>query len=97
MTAYFNTVTKEYPRHEGDLELLGWVKGTSLPENWVQVTYIEPDIEMYTVAEETLPVLVDGQWVTNWVTKTLSDEEITKLEADRVERETKKFDPPESI
>jgi hypothetical protein len=95
MTAYFNTETKEYPRHDGDLKLLGWSEGEQLPKNWVEVIYVEPIMEEYTVFSETLPILINGQWTTNWTSYKLSDAEIAELEASRAEREANRLNPPD--
>jgi hypothetical protein len=34
---FLNIETQEYPRHQGDLELLGWALGDQLPAGWVEV------------------------------------------------------------
>ena len=76
MTIYLNTQTKEYPRHNGDLELLGWKVGQALPENWVEVEYQEPPmVDEDTWCGETLPTLVDGVWKVTWITRPLTTSE----------------------
>lgn len=77
MNIYLNTQTKEYPRHPGDLELLGWVQGTPLPLNWVQV--IETDALSFEDGEtvyEVEPLEVDGVWSRQWAVRALTQEEI---------------------
>jgi hypothetical protein len=91
MAIYFNVETKEYPRYAGDLKLLGWVEGEELPKNWVEVNYVEPVMEEFTIMAETLPTLIDGEWTTNWTSRKLSNEEITQLKENRVEQENKRL------
>lgn len=78
---YYNTKTEEYPRHDGDLELLGWKVGQPLPENWVEVEYCEPrqleSGETYSASE--LPELVDGVWKTAWNYRPLTKEELKQI------------------
>lgn len=77
MSIYYNTVTQEYPRHIGDLQLMGWQVGEPLPENWVEVTFVEqPDVEDGKVAVETLPIENDGTWYVSWTTRDITQEEI---------------------
>lgn len=74
---FYNTETKEYPRYQGDLELLGWNAGEPLPENWVQVEDTMPvfDISTQAITEE-LPELVDGKYVRKYQVRDLSPEEL---------------------
>lgn len=77
MSLYYNTVTQEYPRHIGDLQLLGWQIGEPLPENWVEVTFINPpSIEDGKVAVEGLPTENNGVWYNSWIVRDLTQEEI---------------------
>ena len=80
MPYYYNTKTKEYPRHDGDLELLGWKVGEPLPNDWVQVLETEsPSVLETELAYEILPKLIDGVWTRQWATKTLTREEQERL------------------
>jgi hypothetical protein len=65
---YLNTKTNEYPRHVGDLELLGWKLGDSLPENWVEVEYTEPPaVEEGQTCDQLAPTQdEDGIWRIHW-------------------------------
>lgn len=71
MTAYINTETLEYPRHEGDLALDP--NGEYAPVTWVD----PPEYDRLThTAYETPPVLVDGVWMMTWAVRELTDSEI---------------------
>lgn len=77
MMLFFNTVTKEYPRHIADLELLGWKQGESLPENWVQVEYTEPPLLQENEAiQELEPKNVDGIYYQNLIVRPMTEKEI---------------------
>jgi len=74
---FFNTVTNEYPRYQGDLELLGWQLGQPLPENWVEVVYTDmPEITENKKVYEILPQNIDGIWTQSWQVDDLTAEEI---------------------
>jgi len=74
---YLNTETNEYPRHDGDLELLGWSVGEPLPENWVVVEYTEPpEIDEETTYWEVPPTLVNGVWKITYATRALTEKEL---------------------
>lgn len=77
---YLNTVTNEYPRFDGDLELLGWTVGEPLPENWVKVEYVDPPVvgvdETYQITEPTLHE--DGVWRIGWTVRAMTPEEIER-------------------
>jgi hypothetical protein len=77
MTKYLNTKTNEYPRHSGDLELLGWSSGESLPEDWAEVQEtIAPEINEGQTAKELAPALIEGIWTQQWEVHTLTAEEL---------------------
>lgn len=79
---YLNTQTQEYPRHDGDLELLGWVVGQPLPENWVEVVYTEaPTVAEGQTPVQLFPVEVDGVWTITWLVRDLTDEEKINIAA----------------
>lgn len=81
MTKYLNTETKEYPRHQGDLELLGWSVGEPLPEYWVEVEEVSaPETSEGEVTVELEPKLVDGIWIQQWEVHVLTDEELLAIE-----------------
>lgn len=73
---YLNTNTNEYPRHVGDLALVGWVAGDNLPDGWFKVELSEPPIvEDGFVAYEVTPLLIDGVYVQQWATREFTDAE----------------------
>jgi hypothetical protein len=77
MTHYYNVQTNDYPRYQGDLELLGWTVGEPLPENWVEVIEVsapEFDNENETL-ELSLPKNIDSQWHQQIVVRPLTVEE----------------------
>lgn len=78
MSFFLNTVTNEYPRHIGDLEALGWVQGTELPQNWVEVEVDTPPIcKEDELAEPNAPLQDDsGKWVTTWTIRKMTTSEI---------------------
>lgn len=83
---FLNTVTGEYPRHQGDLELLGWSVGEPLPQNWVEVAPVErPDCEESQKAIEIAPVLLDGVWTQRWEVVDITAEELARIEELRAE------------
>ena len=72
MSIYYNTVTQEYPRYEGDIKLLDptWEPGQPLPENWVEAVEVEPFVcDAGYVIEEKLPVLENGIWKRTFITR----------------------------
>ena len=80
MTIYLNIETQEYPRHDGDLELLGWKLGEPLPENWVEVEYVEPPIYQDGETLERLsPAFIDGKWQMSWKVRLLTPDEILAI------------------
>lgn len=79
MDIYYNTATGEYPRHIGDLQLLGWSKGTPLPENWVRIRPTEPPtVGNNEVAYEAPLQQVDGEWIRQWAVREMTAEEIER-------------------
>jgi hypothetical protein len=83
---FYNTETQEYPRYQGDLELLGWVFGTPLPENWVEVAETPtPEFSWDETLEYGEPTQTpDGNWETNWVVRKLTQEELLERQKTRV-------------
>ena len=76
---FLNTATQEYPRHQGDLELLGWNAGEPLPQDWVEVLPSErPTVESNQEAVELAPELVEGVWTQRWSVVELTEEEIAR-------------------
>lgn len=83
---FLNTVTGEYPRHQGDLELLGWNLGEPLPQDWVEVVPSErPNCGLGQKAVEITPALVDGVWTQRWEIVEITAEELTRIEDLRAE------------
>lgn len=84
MSAYLNTETGEYPRHIGDLHLLGYKDGEDLPEGWVVVTPTQmPEVEDNQIAKEKAPQSIDGQWFQSWEIVTFTPEEIAEMQERR--------------
>jgi len=80
MTVYLNTQTHEYPRYAGDLNLLGWVVGQSLPENWEEVEETPmPETLDSEVAYEIEPKKVNNKWVQQWAIRDLTEQEVTMV------------------
>lgn len=74
---FYNTLTNEYPRYQGDLELLGWTLGNPLPENWVEVMSTNmPEITQNKKISETLPQNIDGVWTQSWQICDMATEDI---------------------
>lgn len=86
---FLNTVTGEYPRHIGDLELLGWKQGEELPENWVEVeyatTYPEPGIDEVVFEDE--PLKKNGKYYQNLKTRPMTAEEVERRDAPKRAKE----------
>lgn len=92
MTVYLNVETNEYPRHDGDLELLGWKVGDPLPENWVEVSIDPiPEVDENQTYQLQEPQLIDGQWRATWSVRAITDEERTIIESNKqaIEMQTK--------
>lgn len=74
---YLNINTNDYPRYDGDLELLGWKLGDPLPEDWVEViqdpTPVVAEDEIYVIQ---VPQLVNGVWKATWLIRKMTAEEI---------------------
>ena len=77
MSHYYNLNTGEYPRHIGDLYLLGYEDGQELPEGWVHVVETEAPVrgENQKVVESQ-PALIDGVWKQQWRLENMTAEEI---------------------
>lgn len=77
---YYNTITNEYPRYTGDLELLGWAQKSPLPEGWVEVDVdsVEmPNIQSDDLVETGPPVQnPDGSWKASWAVRKRTQQEI---------------------
>lgn len=75
--AYLNTLTMEYPRHIGDLYLVGYKDGENLPNGWVEVAETErPEFEENQKVKEIMPALIGGVWTQQWEIVDLTEEEI---------------------
>lgn len=81
---FFNTETKEYPRHIGDLQLIypGIQLGDPVPAPWVVVNNVEPPA--YDISTECVyliePEIVDGQWVVKWGVRKYTEEELSIIQ-----------------
>lgn len=82
MATYLNTETQDYPRHEGDLYLLGWSDDQPLPENWVEVVIDPvPDVAPEQTYELQAPSLIDGAWRAVYIVRDLTVDELAKVQA----------------
>lgn len=74
---YFNTVTKEYPRHIGDLQLIyGNIDESQIPEEWVSVELdAEPEIGKYQYLEAKEPEHSGTQWIQGWIVRDMNAEQ----------------------
>lgn len=83
---YLNTATGEYPRFDGDLELLGWQQGTPLPASWVSVE-IDPYPEIFDgqTAETTDPQQdAAGTWRVTWTVRNLTEDELLEMRRNEI-------------
>lgn len=77
---FYNIETQEYPRYQGDLELLGWEVGNPLPENWVEVENNDPVYDSTTQKFiELLPEVIDGKYKRKYQVQDLSAEELEQM------------------
>jgi hypothetical protein len=79
MTTYINTLTLEYPRHIGDIQLENHSATESdLPEKWQLVTPVERPVYDYEtqVAYELPPVKIDNVWYMQWDIRELTQQEL---------------------
>lgn len=78
--AYLNTETMEYPRHIGDLYIIGYKDGNSLPENWVEVQESPmPSLGENQKVVEISPALIGDVWTQQWQIENLTEAEIEQL------------------
>lgn len=92
MAIYLNTETGEYPRHDGDLELLDWKIGDPLPSGWVEVEQDPiPAIKSGQTYESNPPQEIDGVWRVTWSIREITAKELAtqKLEQEKLEQELK--------
>lgn len=78
MSNYLNTETGEYPRHDGDIQLLNpnWVNGEPLPEPWVEVEETPaPEVSFYETYDEVAPVYEKTKWIRAWNIRAMTDYE----------------------
>lgn len=71
MTAYINLTTNEYPRHQGDIELV--------PEDvFAQVQWVDmPEFDKVTQrCYEGFPIETNGVWHMTWIVRDATQEEI---------------------
>lgn len=89
MTIFYNIETGEYPRHEGDLKIVGWVENTTLPENWVAVENTEmPKVDSTKKVIEGMPEQYEpGKYKQKWIIEDLSyDERVSLLKYKKEKR-----------
>jgi len=89
MSLFYNTITNEYPRFIGDLELLGYRTGDPLPEGWASVQQSEypRDIGENKKVVELAPVLIDSTWQQRFEILDMTDEEIEQANAPRIAKQ----------
>lgn len=79
MTDYLNPITGEFPRHDGDIQLIkpDWTPEQSLPEPWVEVIWQDPPTTDETqIALVAPPAQMDGVWTRQWTIYTYTAEEL---------------------
>jgi hypothetical protein len=83
MSAYINTITKEYPLYPGDMELLfSNFNENNIPEGYAIV--FQPDIPEITdtqIIEEIQPVLIDGVWTKQFIVLDLTEDQLNNRKA----------------
>jgi len=84
MSAYFNTVTQEYPLYPGDMQLrFADFDEANPPEGYVMVPDVNPPEfdggKQYL--EELLPILIDGVWIKQFIVHDLTQEQINAQDA----------------
>lgn len=75
----------EYPRHIGDLYLIGYKDGEDLPEGWVEV--VDTELPSFNDDEKVLeiePVLIDNVWTQQWQVVNLTEEDIAVRERQKI-------------
>jgi hypothetical protein len=80
---FINEKTNEYPRFQGDIELLGWTLGSPLPKNWaeVQEAAYPKNVPADSKVVELAPELVAGKWVQKFEIQPLSAQELAFRDA----------------
>lgn len=80
---YLNIKTKEYPRFQGDLELLGWEVGQPLPSDWVAVSPADWPTKVPNGKKviEEFPILISGVWTQIFKIIDLTTEELEQRDA----------------
>ena len=92
---YLNTLTNEYPRYQGDLELLGWEEGQPLPENWVVVAEMPTPTTTYTQCFFELPPKeVNGVYIQQFDVRDLTPEELEAKGPEYTEEELTEENTP---
>lgn len=89
MTQYIKLSTLEYPLHEGDIrlehpEILESQTGPTFPcpDTYAPVEWVErpENVGENKIAEIQPPQLVGDKWVTQWLVRDLTAEEIAEFE-----------------
>jgi len=84
MSAYINTLTLEYPRHIGDIQLENPnATENNLPNEWQFVTPIDTPIYNHEtqIAYELPPVKIDNVWYMQWDVRELTQQELEEKTA----------------
>jgi hypothetical protein len=79
MTAYINTLTLEYPKHIGDIQLESpSTTENDLLEEWQAVTPVDRPVYDYEtqIAYELPPIQIDNIWYMQWAIRELTQQEL---------------------
>ena len=98
MTDYLNPITGEFPRHDGDIQLIqpDWTPEQLLPEPWVEVIWQDPPTTNETqIALVAPPAQVDGVWTRQWAIHTYTAEELAANKARQAEMQ-QRLNPQEN-
>ena len=87
MATYINTVTGDYPRYIGDIQLEhpNHKEGDVLPGDWAEVTETDPPaVSENQYAKLTNPELVNDKYIMKWEIITLTAEEIEQQKVNTI-------------
>lgn len=89
MSVYINTLTLEYPRHIGDIQLEHpEVTEKNIPQKWKLVVPIDAPSYNYETqtAYELSPIQQNGMWYMQWAVRDLTQNELDEIVARNLRR-----------